>query len=163
MERYISEFQDPSPEYRPAPLWVWNDAMTKEQIDFQLTELATHGFGGAFVHPRPGMVTEYLSDEWFELWGYALEKAKALGITLSIYDENSYPSGFAGGHVSAMCPDALAEVMRWCILDAPVEMDNLIVAFAVAFENEKNHLHKESCGDSCYRVDGARRQIPGNP
>ncbi len=65
MEQYISEFRNPSPEYRPAPLWVWNDAMSKEQIDFQLTELATHGFGGAFVHPRPGMVTEYLSDEWF--------------------------------------------------------------------------------------------------
>lgn len=49
MEQYISEFRNPSPEYRPAPLWVWNDAMSKEQIDFQLTELATHGFGGAFV------------------------------------------------------------------------------------------------------------------
>ena len=63
MEQLLSEFRNPSPEYRPAPLWVWNDAMTKEQIDFQLTELAAHGFGGAFVHPRPGMVTEYLSDE----------------------------------------------------------------------------------------------------
>jgi hypothetical protein len=136
MEQYISEFHNPSPEYRPAPLWVWNDAMSKEQIDFQLTELATHGFGGAFVHPRPGMVTEYLSDEWFELWGYALKKAKELGITLSIYDENSYPSGFAGGHVSAMCPDALAEVMRLRILDVPAETDNLIVAFAVVVEDD---------------------------
>ena len=136
MEQYISEFQNPAPEYRPAPLCVWNDAMSKEQIDFQLTELATHGFGGAFVHPRPGMVTEYLSDEWFELWGYALEKAKSLGITLSIYDENSYPSGFAGGHVSAMCPDALAEVMRVQIIDTPTGNENLIAAFSVVVEDD---------------------------
>ena len=146
MEQYISEFQNPAPEYRPAPLWVWNDAMSKEQIDFQLTELATHGFGGAFVHPRPGMVTEYLSDEWFELWGYALEKAKALGITLSIYDENSYPSGFAGGHVSAMCPEALAEVMRIRILDVPEEIENLIVAFAATVKDEKIVCKKNLAG-----------------
>lgn len=146
MARIIYDFQNPSSEYRPMPLWVWNDAMTTEQIDFQLTELATHGFGGAFVHPRPGMVTEYLSEEWFELWGYALKKAKNLGITLSIYDENSYPSGFAGGHVSAMCPDALAEVMRYSILDEPKEMDNLIVAFAVSDSEEKTICTKNVTG-----------------
>lgn len=117
MDNIIRGFQNPPAQYRPAPLWVWNDEMTKEQIAFQLKELATHGFGGAFVHPRPGLVTEYLSDEWFEMWGYALEKAKELGIKLYIYDENSYPSGFAGGHVSAMCPEALATIMRCQVID----------------------------------------------
>ncbi|MFD2329629.1 glycosyl hydrolase [Cohnella sp. GCM10020058] len=82
--------------------------MEPESIRFQLRELASHGFGGAFVHPRPGLMTEYLSETWFERWGEALEEASRLGLKLYIYDENSYPSGFAGGHVPSELPDCLA-------------------------------------------------------
>ena len=121
MKELINGFKEPSTEYRPAPLWTWNDEMTREQIDFQLTEMYEHGFGGVFVHPRPGLVTEYLSDEWFEMWGYALKKAKELGMKISIYDENSYPSGFAGGHVSSVCPEALSTVMRYKVVEDPSE------------------------------------------
>lgn len=103
-----SKFFAPTAEYRPAPLWVWNDDMQPERIRLQLKEMADHGFGGAFVHPRPGLVTPYLSEEWFALWGIALEEAQRLGLKLYIYDENSYPSGFAGGHVPAELPDCLA-------------------------------------------------------
>ena len=84
MDKIIREFQNPPMNYRPAPLWVWNDEMNHEQIDMQLKELAEHGFGGAFVHPRPGMVIEYMSDAWFDAWGYALKKAKELGMHLGI-------------------------------------------------------------------------------
>lgn len=65
-----------------------------------LGDFKAQGFGGAFVHPRPGLVTEYLSDEWFDLYKYSVEKGKELGLNIWIYDENSYPSGFAGGHGS---------------------------------------------------------------
>jgi len=54
---------------------------------------------GAFVHPRPGLITDYLSEDWFALYAYSLEVAERLGLDIWIYDENSYPSGFAGGHV----------------------------------------------------------------
>ena len=53
------------------------------------------------------MITEYLSDEWFALCRYAVERGKKLGMKIWIYDENSYPSGFAGGHVPAEMPDAV--------------------------------------------------------
>ena len=59
----------------------------------------------AIVHPRPGLMTPYLSDEWVSLWSYALEEAKKRGMLLWIYDENSYPSGFAGGNVPEVMPD----------------------------------------------------------
>ncbi|MCQ2142891.1 MAG: hypothetical protein MJY56_02350, partial [Bacteroidales bacterium] len=101
----LGSFSDPGPEFRAMPLWVWNTDVTEADIDAMLGELKDQGFGGAFVHPRPGLVTEYLSDEWFHLWKYALAKAGELGMSLSIYDENSYPSGFAGGLV----PDAMPE------------------------------------------------------
>lgn len=100
------EFDNPSPEYRSAPLWVWNTKVTHTEIDRMLLELKEAGFGGAFVHPRPGLITEYLSDDWFELYQYSVEVGKKLGMDIWIYDENSYPSGFAGGHVPAQMPES---------------------------------------------------------
>ncbi|OCT12820.1 hypothetical protein A8709_21000 [Paenibacillus pectinilyticus] len=104
-------FHNPPSMYRPAPLWVWNDDMDKPRIREQLLALKSQGFGGAFVHPRPGLVTEYLSTAWFELWREALSVAKELEVKLYIYDENSYPSGFAGGHIPAQLPDCLANAV----------------------------------------------------
>lgn len=99
-------FKDPSKEFRSAPLWVWNTKVTHADIDRMLGELKSQGFGGAFVHPRPGLVTDYLSDEWFDLYKYSVEAGKKLGMDIWIYDENSYPSGFAGGHVNAEMPES---------------------------------------------------------
>jgi hypothetical protein len=64
------------------------------------------GSSQVIVHPRPGLVTEYLSDKWFELFQYTVVKGKELGMNVWIYDENSYPSGFAGGHVPAEMPES---------------------------------------------------------
>ena len=99
-------FADPPAEYRSAPLWDWNELISEEGIDFQMKEFKKAGIGGVFVHPRPGLITEYLSDEWFHLFDYTVQKGKELGMKVWIYDENSYPSGFAGGHVPAEMPDS---------------------------------------------------------
>ena len=97
---------DPPSEYRSAPLWDWNEQITEEGIDFQMKEFKKAGIGGVFVHPRPGLLTEYLSNDWFHLFDYTVQKGKELGMKVWIYDENSYPSGFAGGHVPAEMPDS---------------------------------------------------------
>jgi hypothetical protein len=101
-----AQFADPPSEYRSAPLWDWNDQITEEGIDFQMKEFKKVGIGGVFVHPRPGLLTEYLSEDWFHLFNYTVQKGKELGMNVWIYDENSYPSGFAGGHVPAEMPDS---------------------------------------------------------
>ena len=100
------EFAEPSKEYRGAPFYVMNNAVTREQIDRTMTDLNEKGFGGVFFHPRPGLITEYLSDEWFDLFRFAVDRGKQLGMKTWIYDENSYPSGFAGGHVPAQMPES---------------------------------------------------------
>ncbi len=105
-ENLKEEFKNPSKEFRSAPLWVWNTNVTHADIDRMLGELKEQGFGGAFVHPRPGLITDYLSDDWFELYRYSVEKGKELDMDIWIYDENSYPSGFAGGHVPAQMPES---------------------------------------------------------
>ena len=100
------EFKDPSADFRSAPLAVWNSKVTEAEVERTMRELKDAGFGGLFIHPRPGMITEYLGDEWFSLYKHAVEFGKELGINVWIYDENSYPSGFAGGHVPAEMPES---------------------------------------------------------
>jgi len=107
--RMLEMFEDPPARFRSAPLWVWNDDVTEKQIDRQLADFKEQGIGGVFVHPRPGLITPYLSDRWFELYKYTVEKGKELGMDVWIYDENSYPSGFAGGHVPAEMPSSYNE------------------------------------------------------
>ncbi len=106
VEEMRTLFADPPSEYRSAPLWDWNEQITEEGIDFQMKEFKKVGIGGVFVHPRPGLLTEYLSDDWFRLFDYTIQKGKELDMKVWIYDENSYPSGFAGGHVPAKMPDS---------------------------------------------------------
>ncbi len=100
------KFKDPPVSYRTVPFWVWNEKMDKSQIDEQLTDYKEKGFGGVFVHPRYGLITEYLSDEWFDLVDYSAKKARELDLYLWLYDENSFPSGFGGGHVPAAMPES---------------------------------------------------------
>lgn len=102
----LSNFADPPSEYRTAPFMVWNYKVTKSDIARMIDEYKSQGSGAIIIHPRPGLITEYLSDEWFDLYAYAIEKAKEKGMTVWIYDENSYPSGFGGGHVPADMPES---------------------------------------------------------
>jgi len=105
-------FVDPPAEFRSAPLWVWNNRVTEAEIETQLGDFKAHGIGGVFIHPRPGLITPYLSKEWLDLCRSAVEVGKGLGMKVWIYDENSYPSGFAGGHVPAEMPDSIGKGLR---------------------------------------------------
>jgi hypothetical protein len=105
-ESIESLFAKSSSEYRSKPLWVWNGKVTEAELDRMLAELKDAGFGGLFVHPRPGMITEYLSDDWFKMYEYTVKRGKELDLEVWIYDENSYPSGFAGGHVPQEMPES---------------------------------------------------------
>lgn len=105
-------FADPPAEYRSMPLWVWNDELEWPRLAEQLGQFKQQGIGGVFIHPRPGLMTEYLGGTWFKLWGLAIEEGKRLGLSVNIYDENSYPSGFAGGHVPSRAPDTAAQFVQ---------------------------------------------------
>ena len=103
---FKSLFADPPSDYRTAPLWDWNDKISEAGIDFHMKKFKEGGLGGVFIHPRPGLITEYISEDWNHLFDYTVRKGKELGMKVWIYDENSYPSGFAGGHVPAQMPES---------------------------------------------------------
>jgi alpha-L-rhamnosidase len=101
-----AQFKEPAKEYTTSPFFVWNADITKDEIDNFLNDFKKAGSSQVFIHPRPGLITEYLSDKWFDLYKHAVEKGKELGMNIWIYDENSYPSGFGGGHVPAQMPES---------------------------------------------------------
>jgi hypothetical protein len=130
-----NEFAEPAKEYGTAPLYVWNTTITRELIDRTMIDLKDKGFGGVFVHPRSGLVTEYISDEWYDLFRYTLDKGKQLGMNTWIYDENSYPSGFAGGHVPAQMPESYNQGQGLQLTKFDVLPDTLSQYFICLKEN----------------------------
>ena len=152
-------FADPPAEYRSAPLWVWHDRITEEGIDFQMKEFKKAGIGGVFVHPRPGLITEYLSEEWFHLFDYAVQKGKELGLKVWIYDENSYPSGFAGGHVPAEMPDSYRhgaglsmEIQQQLHLAVSDTIAVVLKKTEAGFEDVTATLHQENGQKGTYYI-----------
>ncbi|MDR1814249.1 MAG: hypothetical protein LBR18_05315, partial [Tannerella sp.] len=79
-EAIKAQFAEPSNHFGTAPLWVWNTKVTNDIIDASLKDLKDKGFGGVFIHPRPGMITSYLSDDWFALYKHSIAKGKELGL-----------------------------------------------------------------------------------
>lgn len=101
----LKEFKNPSNEYRPIPFWSWNDKLDKDELRFQIQEMKEARVGGYFMHARSGLKTPYLSEEWFDCIETGIEEAKKTGLHAWAYDEEGWPSGFAGGIVPEMSPD----------------------------------------------------------
>ncbi len=105
-------FSNPPREYRPMPQWSWNGNVTRERITEQIEQFAEQGCGGLFMHARPGFANGYITDEWFELWAFALQEAKRVGIEFHIYDEFTVPGGVAGGNTIAENPTVIQHELR---------------------------------------------------
>lgn len=116
-EQMLSGFKDPPADFRMMPLWVWNDELEWPRLREQLQQLHQRGFGGVFIHPRPGLMTEYMGPEWMDLWKKAIAEGKRLGMLVNIYDENSYPAGFGGGHVPATAPETGAQYVELSVVE----------------------------------------------
>ena len=93
-------FKNPTAEYRGAPFWAWNCELCEDELLRQIECLKKMGFGGFHIHSRTGMATKYLSEEYMNLVKSCVKKAKSENMLAWIYDEDRYPSGFAGGFVT---------------------------------------------------------------
>ena len=84
-------------EYRAIPFWSWNDELEIPELERQIEWMKQAGFGGYFMHARGGLTTEYLGEKWFDCVKACLDKGAKEGMESWAYDENGWPSGFAGG------------------------------------------------------------------
>ena len=101
MTDLAAAFADPGPAHRGKPFWCWNGDLDEAELLRQVRVLKDMGFGGFFMHSRTGLATEYLGEEWFRLTNACADEAARLGMEAWLYDEDRWPSGTAGGMVTA--------------------------------------------------------------
>ncbi len=92
-------FRSPPAELRARPFWALNGSLGEEELKRQIAVMREMGFGGAYLHSRTGLSTEYLSEEWFRLMNVCADELEKNGMSAYLYDEDRYPSGVAGGYV----------------------------------------------------------------
>jgi len=88
---------DLSQEYRPSAFWFWNEHMTEDRMEDMLALMERDNIREVLFHPVHGLTVEYLSEEFFNKYRYALNLAKKHNLKVWVYDEYSWPSGTAGG------------------------------------------------------------------
>ena len=134
-----SQFSQPPAEYTTAPFFVWNADITRDGIDKFMEGFKKAGSSQVFIHPRPGLITEYLSDNWFDLYKYTVDKGRELGMKVWIYDENSYPSGFAGGHVPDEMPESYNQGQGLEMTEMNTLPDTCDKFYLILKENDGNY------------------------
>lgn len=96
---WLATFARPPLEFCPVPFWSWNETMEPAEVRRQCRVIRDAGWGGAFLHARIGLNTDYLGEAWFEACAAALDECKKIGIKVWLYDEEGWPSGVSGGSV----------------------------------------------------------------
>lgn len=102
------QFRNPPNEYSIAPFYFLNGDLNDAELIRQIAEMKDKGVDEVILHSRKGVEVEYLSDEWFAKIGVILKELKKLSMTALIYDEDNWPSGYAGGKVTSENPDYAA-------------------------------------------------------
>ena len=108
----MKSFKDPLKEFRPAPFWSWNGSLDHDILEKQIHDMAEKGWGGYFMHSRIGLVTPYLSKEWHKLVKTCARTARKTNTSAWLYDEDKWPSGFAGGLVPEADPSFRMKAIR---------------------------------------------------
>jgi hypothetical protein len=105
-------FRAPTAAYRGTPFWSWNNKLDVDQLLRQIECFKQMGFGGFHIHARTGLATEYLGDEFMSAVRACADKAATESMLCWLYDEDRWPSGFAGGIVTGEAKDR-AKHLLW--------------------------------------------------
>lgn len=96
----LDDFKNPSSVYRGVPFWSWNNRLNRDQLLRQIDQFREMGFGGVNIHARTGLDTPYLGKEFMSIVRDCTDRLAELGMKSWLYDEDRWPSGFAGGLVT---------------------------------------------------------------
>lgn len=122
-----SAFRAPAAAWRSVPFYSLNDELDPDELCRQLDAFKEGGMGGTFLHSRVGLLTEYLSERWFEVIAAGVKRSQELEIDAWFYDEDLWPSGFAGGIVPLQNPVFQARSLVRLHKDQPVSGSDTIL------------------------------------
>ena len=133
MQTIIQKLEKPPKKYAPTFFWSWNDHLEEQELLQQLDEMEKHGIGAFFIHARPGLITDYMSDEWIRLVRVVVDACKNREIKPWLYDEHGWPSGIGGGKVTALGSEYQEKCLK--IAEMPYEeavgLENLLGIYTI--------------------------------
>lgn len=127
----IDALKSPPDAYRPYPFWFWNGEMSEEEITWQMEEFRRQGITTVLIHPRHGLVTPYLSDEYMALVVHTATVAQRLDMKIILYDEYNWPSGTVAGRLLHDYPEYGMQLLRYRYVEAT---DNYEISAPVGFQ-----------------------------
>lgn len=130
----LTQWNDPSPIWRDAPFWSWNERLDTARLCRQIDAMRAAGMGGFFMHSRYGLKTVYLSEEWFRCITACIEYARSTGMKAYLYDEDRWPSGTAGGLVTRENPDFLGRRLERAESDRAGNEELWLASFALRLD-----------------------------
>jgi hypothetical protein len=147
-----ANFRTPPREYGAIHWAIWGGELTRERIVQEFDTLVTNGLLVVNLGPARGMNPKYLSSEHLALTKFAVEEASKRGMKVWLADEGSYPSGFAGGKISAdypqLCMQGIVADMRISLapgqtisMPAPPDTLGALVASPAAGTSQPLTIH----------------------
>lgn len=95
--------------YKPTPFYFINDTIERTEIVRQLDIMQETGVSSFFLHIRDGILDQaYGTAIFFENIRFIVEEAAKRGLQVWLYDEDSFPSGNAGGSIVMDFPELQA-------------------------------------------------------
>lgn len=128
LQGFLENFVNPPENYGPIPFWFWNDDLKNEHLLFQIEQMYAKGIREFLIHARLGLQVPYLSETWFEKVAFVLEEAEKRGMYVWIYDEENWPSGYAGGLVLKQNPNHAGKYLDRVQNGAAAPQEGLLIA-----------------------------------
>ena len=130
-----TEFLNPPMECRPHTYWWWlGNAVTKEEISWELKQMQQNGIGGVLITSAAPEVYEkgnipFLSDSYLDMVKHAVQKAKELGMEVNL----NFSTGWVfGGFWVAPEDRSQSLVPAWIDIQGPTRMHSQLPKFTKA-------------------------------
>lgn len=84
-------FREGCAAYRPLALWSLNHALEEDELRRQVAAMDEQRLAGFILHPRSGLLTPCMSEDWLRCIEAAVDEADRRGLQAWLYDEDPVP------------------------------------------------------------------------
>ncbi len=139
-----------------------NHKLDQEEVRRQIREFADKGYQGVFAHARAGLLTPYMSNDWWKIIDVIIQECESTGMKFQIWDEDYFPSGIAGGRTAWEHPELASRNMNFTVrifencdeIELDFKKGYLLKAFAIELDADEQCLKSIDITEYC----GTRRQ-----
>lgn len=136
-------FKKPKRIYYGTIMWGWSGRLNLKKLLQNIEIFKQMGFANIMPTSRSGLQTKYLGRTWLKYIERCVAFAKKKDMGVWIYDEDRWPSGYAGGNIDNKY------AAKYLQIGNPANLANIINSYKY-----KISCNKESGKISYYRIYG---------